>query len=200
MARTAEQNAAMREATREAIEDAAVRVFATRGFAASNIRHIAAESGLSAGSIYRHYASKEALFDALLNTASRGVQTAAQTLSSDAEPLTLVRGFTRILLTDLASGGSEAAFYLVLNHAVLTDTPRGSAARLAGSQRALWDAFAALIARGQAFGQFVDGDPHRLTAYYFAMLSGAASMRTLIPDGITEQDVDLVLRLLTEMR
>ncbi|MFC4127375.1 TetR/AcrR family transcriptional regulator [Nocardia rhizosphaerae] len=196
MTRTPEQNAAMRDATRETIERAAVRVFANRGFAASSIRHIAEAAGLSTGSIYRHYASKEALFDALLDQATSGLVAASAALSSDADPLTLVRDFTCVFLTDLANGNGEAEFVLVINQGFLTDTPAGTAERLATAQRPLWDAFAALVRRGQLAGQFEDGEPAQLTAYYFAMLSGIAAMRTVIPDATTETGVDLVLRLL----
>lgn len=197
MTRTPEQNAAMRDATRELIQSAAVRVFAQRGFAASNIRHIAEEAGLSTGSIYRHYASKEALFDELLGQASTGLTAASAMFMSEADPLTLVRDFTRVFLADLAGGNGEVEFFLVMNQGFLTDTPSGTAERLAATQRPLWDAFADLVRRGQATGQFEDGDPAQITAYYFAMLAGVAGMRTVIPDAITETGVDVVLRLLT---
>lgn len=196
LARSAEQNAALRDATREAIEGAAVRVFARRGFAASNMRHIADEAGLSAGSIYRHYASKEALFDALLDQASSGLVAASAVLSDDADPLSLVQEFTRAFLTDLANENGEAEFFLVINQGFLSDTPAGTAERLARTQRPLWDAFEALVRRGQATGQFEDGDPAQLTAYYVAMLSGIAGMRTVIQTSMTDTDAELVLRLL----
>lgn len=195
--RTSEQNRALRTATREAIELAAVRVFARHGFAASSIRHIADEANLSIGSIYRHYASKEALFEGLLERASTGLAAASTALSSDGDPLALVRGFTYEFLTDLASGQGAAEFYLVINQGFLTDTPAGTAARLAADQRSLWDTFADLVRRGQASGQFAEGDPVLLTAYYFAMLSGIATMRLVIQDTPSDSGVDVVLRLLT---
>lgn len=195
--RTSEQNEALRAATREAIELAAVRVFARHGFAASSVRHIADEAGLSIGSIYRHHASKEALFEGLLERASTGLAVTSVALSSDGDPLTLVRAFTREFLTDLASGEGAAEFYLVINQGFLTDTPAGTAARLANDQRLLWDAFAGLVRRGQAAGQFAEGDPVQLTAYYFATLSGIATMRLVIQDALTDSGVDVVLRLLT---
>lgn len=195
--RTTEQNQALRAATRDAIELAAVRVFARHGFAASSIRHIAEEAGISVGSIYRHHASKEALFEVLLERASTGLAAASNVLSSDGDPLALARGFTREFLTDLASGQGAAEFYLVINQGFLTDTPAGTAARLAADQRSLWGAFADLVARGQASGQFAAGDPAQLTAYYFATLSGIATMRLVIQDALTVSGVDVVLRLLT---
>ncbi|SJN45663.1 Transcriptional regulator, TetR family [Microbacterium esteraromaticum] len=87
MPRTTEQNEALRSATRSAVETAAVRVFAHRGFAATNMRQIAVEAGISTGSIYRHYASKEELFDELIDQASRGLGAVAAQLSTERDPI-----------------------------------------------------------------------------------------------------------------
>lgn len=195
MVRTPEQNAALRVATRARVETAAVRVFARRGFAASSIRHIAEEAGMSTGSIYRHYASKEALFDALLEQAASGLDAASTMLSGSEDPLIAVREFTRVFLADLESGNGEAEFFRVINQGFMTDTPVGTAERLACAQRSLWGAFEALVRRGQAARRFADGDPAELTAYYFAMLSGVASMRAVIPGELAATGVELVLRL-----
>jgi AcrR family transcriptional regulator len=200
MPRTAEQNEALKTATRSAIETAAVRVFARRGFAAANMRYIADEAGLSTGSIYRHYASKEVLFDELLKQASTGLKAAAKQLSSDGNPLDLVRGFTEAYLSDLVREDGAAEFFMVINQGFMTDTPVGTASRLAATQQALWRAFAALVLRGQLDGQFVEGDPAHMTAYYFAMLSGITTMRLALRDKFAEPDVDLILRILTDGR
>lgn len=194
--RTSEQNQALRTATREAIELAAVRVFARHGFAASSIRHIAEEAELSVGSIYRHHSSKEALFGALLERASTGLAAASLSLSGDGDPLALAHAFTQEFLADLATGQGAAEFYLVINQGFLTDTPTGTVARLAVDQQSLWDAFADLVRRGQESGQFAVGDPVQLTALYFAMLSGVATMRLVVRDALNDSGADIVLRLL----
>lgn len=197
MARTAEQNQALRATTRAAIETAAVRVFAHQGFAAANIRQIADEAGLSTGSIYRHYASKEELFDALLEQASTGLAAAADQLSGDGDPVDLIREFTETYLSDLAKGDGAAEFNMVINQGFTTDTPAGTADRLATTQQTLWRAFAALVRRGQLGGRFAGGDPAKLTAHYFALLSGITTMRVAMMGELAEPDGDIVLRLLT---
>lgn len=50
---------------REEILDAALGLFAERGFHGTAMPDIAAEAGIAAGTIYRHFASKEALVNAL---------------------------------------------------------------------------------------------------------------------------------------
>ena len=49
-------------ATRQALMDAASRVFQQRGFARATTREIAATAGVAEGTIYRHFADKHALF------------------------------------------------------------------------------------------------------------------------------------------
>ncbi len=52
-----------RSARRHEIAQAALRCFARNGFAATSMADIIAESGLSAGAIYGHYASKDELIE-----------------------------------------------------------------------------------------------------------------------------------------
>lgn len=59
---------AHRLARRTEIVDAAIRAFARRGFQATSMAEIIAESGLSAGAIYGHFASKT---DLVLEVAQR---------------------------------------------------------------------------------------------------------------------------------
>lgn len=54
---------AYRSARRQEIAQAALRCFARNGFAATSMADIIAESGLSAGAIYGHYASKDELIE-----------------------------------------------------------------------------------------------------------------------------------------
>lgn len=55
-----------REATRAALIDAALDVFARSGFYAASLDEIAAAAGMSKGALYYNFASKEELFLALL--------------------------------------------------------------------------------------------------------------------------------------
>lgn len=55
---------------RERILDAAMRVFARKGFKGASVREIAAEAGVTTGAIYYHYADKD---DLLANALKRDV-------------------------------------------------------------------------------------------------------------------------------
>ena len=54
------------EGTRERILQAAMRLFAARGFRATTVGDIEAEQAAAAWVLYRHFASKEAVFEACL--------------------------------------------------------------------------------------------------------------------------------------
>ena len=52
--------------TRDRIVDAAARIFATHGYAAGTTNRIAAEAGLSIGSLYQYFPNKDAILVALV--------------------------------------------------------------------------------------------------------------------------------------
>lgn len=54
------------EATRLAIEDAAIHLFLEQGYHATSMRQIAEEAGLALGGIYNHFSSKEEIFEAII--------------------------------------------------------------------------------------------------------------------------------------
>lgn len=55
--------------TRQAILDAATALFARGGYASTSVRDIAAEAGIDAALVIRHFGSKEALFLRTMNDA-----------------------------------------------------------------------------------------------------------------------------------
>ena len=66
MAKQAERRAA----TTEAIVKSARRLFGERGFAATTIDDIAEDAGVAKGAVYHHFATKEAVFEAVFDQVS----------------------------------------------------------------------------------------------------------------------------------
>lgn len=54
------------EATRLAIEEAAMGLFLEQGYAATSMRQIADKVGLALGGIYNHFSSKDEIFEAII--------------------------------------------------------------------------------------------------------------------------------------
>jgi AcrR family transcriptional regulator len=111
------KNVARGEATRAQLIATATRMFADRGYEDASIEAVLREAGVSRGSLYHHFPSKEALFEAVAEDVetSVGAQTLAAASGSDGPVAALRAGFLawirlagdpvvqRILLVDAPS-------------------------------------------------------------------------------------------------
>lgn len=193
MPRRPEQYEQMREDTRQTVRTAAVRLFARHGFAATTMRQIAAAAGISAGLIYRHYASKDVLFEELLTQAVQGLEEMADLLRDARDPAQTLRAVTEAILAGLLSEDGAAEFFMVMNQGFTTDDPPGTADRLTREHTALWQATAELIQRGQQESGFAPGDPAELTTCYFATISGLVTLRAALGPALAVPGADIVV-------
>jgi len=79
------KNVARGEATRAQLIAIATRLFASRGYEDTSIEAVLQEAGVSRGSLYHHFAGKEALFEAVLDDVETrvGRQTIAAAVGAD---------------------------------------------------------------------------------------------------------------------
>ncbi|HET6953068.1 MAG TPA: TetR/AcrR family transcriptional regulator [Acidimicrobiales bacterium] len=99
-------------ATRRELVDVAVRLFGERGYDGTSIEAVLAETGMSRGSLYHHFAGKQALFEAALDAVEQriGSETAAAAVgASDA-----VDGLRRGCLAWVRLAGDPAVRRVVL--------------------------------------------------------------------------------------
>ena len=61
------QRQARSEQSRRQVLDAALQLFATHGYRATNVREIADAAGVSTGNVYHHFSDKETIFRTLLD-------------------------------------------------------------------------------------------------------------------------------------
>ncbi|MBI2217921.1 MAG: TetR/AcrR family transcriptional regulator [Candidatus Rokubacteria bacterium] len=124
--------------TRERILDAALEVFAGRGYHRASVDDIVRASGTSKGAVYHHFATKQAVFLALVDDFSARLATAvASTIASRQGALAKVQGALEAALTTFAD--NQALARLILLEAV-------SLGPLYEAKRAeVHDRFAALI-------------------------------------------------------
>lgn len=97
------------EGRRGEILDAALGVFAEKGYEAGTMREIAAAVGVSEPALYRHYAGKEALFEELVALAGDRIVATAREMVAGVRPENL-RGSLSLLLEArrAASTGHES--------------------------------------------------------------------------------------------
>jgi AcrR family transcriptional regulator len=89
------KNIARGEATRGQLIAVATRMFAERGYEDTSIEAVLREAGVSRGSLYHHFASKEALFEAVAEDVEGqvGSQTVAASAGADGPVAALRAGF-----------------------------------------------------------------------------------------------------------
>src|SRR5262245_45191241 len=79
------KNAERGQATRERLIEIATRLFATRGYDGTSVEAVLHESGMSRGSLYHHFAGKDALFRAVLEDVEAGVGARLAEATRDAQ-------------------------------------------------------------------------------------------------------------------
>ena len=104
----------------EEILDAALAVFNEQGFSAARVEDIARRAGLSKGTLYLYFASKEAMLNALVERSAGLVAQSAERLIAEAapgDPEQAWRAVLKMLLTVLSDPNVSAAPRLVLSEA-----------------------------------------------------------------------------------
>ena len=75
------------EATRAALLDEATALFAARGYAGTSLEDVASASQVTRGAVYHHFASKQALFEAVLQLQeARATEAVAAAAAAAADP------------------------------------------------------------------------------------------------------------------
>lgn len=94
--------------TRGALLDAALERFSRDGFRGTSIRDLAAAVGIRESSVYKHFSSKQAIFDALIERADERLSEAAAGLGalfgSGSEAAEAYRGVSEPELSAIARG------------------------------------------------------------------------------------------------
>lgn len=123
------KRAARTSEARDRIRRAAWHAFSTQGLDAASIAGIVRESGVSTGSFYNHFGSKEALFEAFLEELAEEVRDLTARARAEADDLeTMLR----------------ISFEALLAHIVAIDGARGFIARNQHHLRASLHRFAAM--------------------------------------------------------
>lgn len=196
MPRSEAQNEAIRAATREKLQAAAITLFTRKGFAATSVGDIAAAAGVSVGLLYRHYRTKEDLFGDLVEQAATGLDRVAAMFRTEEPATELILAFAAEFLGDLATGGSTLEFYLLLQQAVLRGPDDPRIAALVDRHEALRGETVRLIERGQRDGTFRAGPADTLADLFYAALGGLAQLNLIRGDRFTVPAPELLTAFL----
>lgn len=184
-----------KEARPREIVAAALVVFAERGFAATRIEEIAARAGVSKGSIYLYFDTKEALFGAVVG----------QAIAPNIERMTAMASawsgsfadLVRLLLPRFAEVANNSPVGAVIKMVIGESRNFPDLARV-WHDTVIFPAigvFSGLIARAQQRGEVRPGDP-RIHAFSLLapMLIGVIWRETFTPVGGAAIDLAAVAR------
>ena len=196
MPKTKEQFEEMRNATREKILGAGIALFAHQGLAATSVQDIANAAGISTGLMYRHFKSKEDLFNELVAQAAAGLAETTRAFQQEGSPRQIIQQHIQEALSDLTKDDEFAQFMAVITQVFMQEATFPAVRQLLKENDALFKATARLIERGQTLGQFKPGGPAEMVLYYFATLQGLAIMRFTIRDRFVPPSPEIVLAFL----
>lgn len=165
MSATLPRSASKADASRARILDAAARLFRDKGYAAVNLREIAARAGMKAGSLYYHFDSKERIvseiLDAGIAAVHREVEAAIDELPASADPETVIRTGILCHLRSLF----EFSHYTSANVRIYAQVPPAVRTRNRKARRAyeaLWDKVLERVAGRGGFRRDFDAKSFRI--------------------------------------
>jgi AcrR family transcriptional regulator len=163
------------------IINAALRVFARKGYHAATMPEIAAEAGLSVGGLYWYFKSKDAVVATILAQLFDADLDALGLLLAEAQPAS-----DRLLAfaQHTAATFDEHRWLVPVGVELLAASPhdaqtRGFIQRYLGRYR---EALATLISQGVARGEFHPVDPHDAANTLLALEEGFALLWAVDPD------------------
>lgn len=175
--------------TKELLLQAALALFAEKGYEGTSVRDIARSVGLSESVLYAHFDSKRAIFDAVF--ARLGPLSATAALNdllpeADADPPGFLRSLVDRLVTEWSSPAARQLISLMSHDNMLHSTRlrEGITASLGG----LAEVFARWMAEGRVDSEL--GSPRDLA---YALIAPVALARVLwLHDGATPREIEAV--------
>lgn len=189
-----------RDTRRRQIIEAARRCFARAGFHGTSMQDIFAESDLSAGAVYGHFASKDDLVSAIIEEVLSEITAALDTLTGTEPPPPpheVLHQVLRVLDRPPRGSGSELAHLAIQVWAEAGRNPE-LGARLSGYYRQMTDRFTTLIRRYQRDGALARSvSAPNLAQILTALSSAFLSQRALLGDVHADTFVHGLRELLT---
>lgn len=185
----------LREERRKQILEAALTVFSQKGYHATNVSDVAALAGVSQGTIYWYFESKEALFTAALFSfvADFGTEVSAAVEKCETASDKL-RALARSM-EDLARG-AEGLFTLFLGYWASSSSPANTSKFWVDLLTDFKDVLVDIVEEGVQRGEFKPVDAEALVWALLASYDGLAAYLVLMPDLDLHQVSDVFVETL----
>ena len=168
MARTAGSHS---DITGPRIREAALRLFAERGYAAVSMRQIAAEVGVQAGALYNYTSDKQSLLADLMRSHLEDLLAERAAQAPGQDPMTRLEAFTRFHLR-YHMERPDAVFIAYME---LRNLSPGNFAEIEALRHDYETELERILQDGVAAGVFDVPDPKVATLAVIAMLTGVTT-------------------------
>ncbi len=165
------------------IEQAARKVFLSRGFQAATIQEIAEEAGIAKGTVYLYYRSKDDLYTALLLPSMEFLNEKLNALLGEVEREKFESGEALFeAIGDMLLGLQARDPEMVLIYqgfqvgTFITSVSKETRERLNGFARQNFQAFRAIFAKGIELGLLRDLDVHKAVDAIWGLYLGVAQV------------------------
>jgi AcrR family transcriptional regulator len=181
MSEAASKREQLRQERREQILEAALTVFGQKGFHAANVSDVAAQAGVSQGTIYWYFDSKEELLTAaLLSFFGDFEEEMLSGLQAEASAEAKLRALGRQM--EAFAAGAQGLFPLFVEYWASSQERTESAQLWAGLLTEFKDVLVAVIQEGVEAGEFALVDADGLVWAMMAAYDGLAAYTLLVPD------------------
>jgi TetR/AcrR family transcriptional regulator len=164
------------EQTRQKIFETSLQLFVQKGYGATSVRDIAAESGVSTGLLFHYFPSKQALLEAHVKLAATGIDDAIEILKSDRTPLQIFSSIAQMTMEGMGIPMARLLYSLV-NQPLPEDIIREN---IKGEETI--GLSVATIVKGQQMGEIRQGDPVTLALTFWGAIQGTAQMLVGLDD------------------
>jgi len=165
----------MRDKTKQRIFDAAIPLFAEKGFVQTSVHEIAGRAGMSVGLLYRHFKTKEEVFSALVSDTVKDLKKEGEMLASIPCPKQAFMEFAKHMHSNIVTDSDDAISGLrgIVLQQVFMDRELPWIKNMIDKNTQFMDIMATIVKRGQDVGLFKHGDPHAMVMHFVAQCNGA---------------------------
>ncbi len=182
MPRTKEQFEEMRNITKDKIQSAAMQLFVQKGYGSTNVQEIADLAGISVGLLYRHYKTKEELFNELVEYSIKGIKGVSDLFKQDDSPRKLIEQFIIEVYNDMVNGDELANLLILMTQSFFSGATHHVENEIDKQDIEMLNATANLIKRGQEIGEFRSGNPYELAVFFYSTIQGLAMIKVMLKD------------------
>jgi len=173
MARTKEQNERIRQNTRAKIHSTAIECFSKNGLGSTTMQDLATNADISVGLLYRHYKTKDELFNALVDEAISGHEQMIARIEA-LPPLDAINILVNDIVDELSKGYQFSQYM-----GILLQKPSEKQRQ---ANEKLITAIAKIIEQGQEGKVFVRGNPLQLAQLLVSVFQGLSSTQLQLKD------------------